>query len=150
VILLPRGAGYCLNGPVVEVRTVAPMTIDDETEPAPTADAVLEGLREAVPMWEDYREATTPIGQAGSLIGFANAFFHLSSDLAEHDLAPTATRQVWLLWEGDDLVSIHSTGAGAEVARQHVEEMRTELGESHSEAWFDAHDVGVTWRVVQD
>ena len=61
----------------------------------------------------------------------------------------STARRVWLLFDVEDLISVHATEAGAELAREeHVAKVRGELSERWQSA--AASHIGVSWRDVQD
>ena len=58
-------------------------------------------------------------------------------------------RRVWLLWDCEDLVSVHATEAGAELAcAEHTAEVLADLGEEWA-ADRPLH-ISVSWCAVQD
>jgi len=56
---------------------------------------------------------------------------------------------VWLLWDCEDLISVHETEAGAELAREeHVAKVRADVGDEWA-AGRNLH-ISVSWHHVQD
>ena len=102
-------------GPLRRTR----QTVGMSHPPVPDASDLLNRVRALVPLWEDQPEANTPFGRA---VG------RLVQDMKDYDAERTITGElalfvqpvVWLVWDGDDIVSAHRTEDEADLARERL------------------------------